>query len=60
MLEILFSGLLILSFVLSSYSAFTLPWRLLEVTLLVVYHFTLLKGFSSKNTWTLKCFCPKI
>ena len=43
-----------------SYSAFTVPWRLLEVTLLVVYHFTLLKGVSSLNTWPLKCLCPNI
>ena len=49
MLEILFNGLLVHSLVLSSYLAFTLPWRLLEVTLLVVF----LKGFSSQNTWAL-------
>ena len=53
MLEILFNGLLIHSLVLSSYLAFTLPWRLLEVTLLVVYHLTFLKSFSSQNTWAL-------
>ena len=48
MLEILFSSLLILSFVLSSYSAFTFPRKLLEVTLLVVCHFHYRKVFLVK------------
>ena len=59
MLEILFNGLLIHSLVLSSYLAFTLPWRLLEITLLVVHHLTFLKGFSSQNTWGRNSFMSK-
>jgi hypothetical protein len=60
MLEILFNGLLIHSLVLFSYLAFTLPLRLLELTLLVVYHLTFLKGFSSQNTCALNSLCRNI
>ena len=59
MLEILFNGLLVHSLVLSSYLVFTLPWRLLKVTLLVVCHLTFLKGFSSQNTWGRHSFMSK-